>query len=288
MQNRRRQCNGKPPTRRLRRGALALAGMALLPAIAGAQTPPADSAIGAWRFGASLYGYLPDVKATSSFPADSGGTPIGVNGGSLLDNLKFTVMGSFDAHNGRWGVFTDLLYLNLGANKQQSREFTIGRAEIPAGTTADLEWDFKGTVWTLAGQYRVMDDPAVSVDALAGLRWLDVRTTTRWNISGNLGPLLPEGRSGSHESDENIFDGVVGVKGRVALGAPGSWYVPFYLDVGAGESKLTWQAATGISYAFKWGEVNALWRYLSYDMKSGKSVQDLSFSGPMVGATWRW
>ena len=49
-------------------------------------------------------------------------------------------MGSFDAHNGRWGVFTDFLYLNLGANKQQSREFTIGGAEIPAGTTADLDW----------------------------------------------------------------------------------------------------------------------------------------------------
>ena len=90
------------------------------------------------------------------------------------------------------------------------------------------------------------------------------------------------------ETTQNIFDGIVGVKGRVALGAPGSWYVPFYLDVGAGESKLTWQAATGISYAFKWGEVSALWRYLSYDMKSGKGLQDLSFSGPMVGATWRW
>ena len=60
------------------------------------------------------------------------------------------------------------------------------------------------------------------------------------------------------------------------------------LDVGGGESDLTWQAMGGISYAFKWGEITAMWRYLSYDMKPGKSLKDLSFSGPMVGATWRW
>jgi hypothetical protein len=45
--------------------------------------------------------------------------------------------------------------------------------------------------------------------------------------------------------------------------------VPFLADVGAGESKLTWQAAGGISYGFKWGEVTAMYRYLSYEMKSG-------------------
>jgi hypothetical protein len=62
----------------------------------------------------------------------------------------------------------------------------------------------------------------------------------------------------------------------------------FYVDVGAGESDLTWQAAAGISYGFKRGKLSAVCRYLSYEMKSGKSLKDLSFSGPMVGATWRW
>ena len=31
-----------------------------------------------------------------------------------------------------------------------------------------------------------------------------------------------------------------------------------------------------------------MWRYISYDMKSGNSIEALSFSGPMVGATFRW
>ena len=197
-------------------------------------------------------------------------------------------MGSLDAHNGRWGVFTDFIKLNLGGNKHQSRDFTLGNAEIPAGTTADLDWTLKGTVWTIAGQYRIVADPAVTVDALAGLRWFDIRTTTSWSISGSLGPILPAGRTGNTEDESSVFDGIVGVRGRFGLGSPGPWSVPFYLDVGTGESKLTWQAAAGISYAFKWGEVGALWRYLSYEMKSGRSLADVSFNGPMVGATWRW
>jgi hypothetical protein len=267
---------------------LVVAGIAVLPSLAAAQASEAKSTPGAWRYGASLYVYLPSLRGTSSAPVDSNGTPIGISADKLVDSLKFTLMGSFDAHNGRWGVFTDLLYLDLGGDKQQSRDFTIGGSDIPAGTTADLGWTFKGTIWTVAGQYRLLADPGGTLDALAGVRWFDVRTTARWNISGNLGPILPAGRTGSREAEESLFDGIVGVKGRLALGSSSPWSVPFYADVGAGESKLTWQAAGGIAYAFKWGEASALYRYLSYEMKSGRSLKDLSFSGPMIGVTWRW
>ncbi len=58
--------------------------------------------------------------------------------------------------------------------------------------------------------------------------------------------------------------------------------------MGTGDSDLTWQAAAGIAYGFKWGEVSALWRYIDYDMKSGSAMQNVRFSGPMVGATFRW
>lgn len=56
----------------------------------------------------------------------------------------------------------------------------------------------------------------------------------------------------------------------------------------SGESRLTWQVVGGISYAYAWGELSAMWRYLAYDMKSGGAVKDLDFSGPMLGATFRW
>src|SRR4029453_4711191 len=104
-------------------------------------------------------------------------------------------------------------------------------------------------------QWGVFSDPALTMDALAGARLLDVKTTTRWSISGNLGPIAPSGRTGSSESTSRELDGIVGVKGRTRLGTSGRWTLPFYLDVGAGDSDLTWQAAAGVSYGFKWGEL---------------------------------
>lgn len=276
--------------RRLRRRAATLAAAVgvLAPTLLAAQTAPSEPIPGAWRFGASLYIYLPSISADSSAPADSGGNRINFNFDNFLDNLEFTLMGSLDAHNGRWGAFTDLIYLNTHSTKQQSRDFTIGRIGIPAGTTANLDLDFKGVMWTLAGQYRVYSDPALTMDALAGLRLLEVRTTTGWSISGNLGPIAPSGRTGSFENKSRELDGIVGVKGRAGLGSSGRWTLPFYLDVGAGDSDLTWQAAAGISYGFKWGELTAMWRYLGYDLKPGLNIEDLKFNGPLIGATFRW
>jgi len=250
-----------------------------------AQASQSEPAPGGWRYGASLYLYVPTLGGTSSAPADSGGTPIDVD---VVDTLKVTLMGSFDAHNGRWGVFTDLVYLNLGDSKQRSRDFTIGDVGLPAGTTADIEWDLKGLAWTIAGEYRVVSNSALTLDALAGARLLDIRTTMQWSISGDLGPILPSGRTGSSEETNSALDAIVGVKGRLTPGSSGRWSVPVYLDVGAGESELTWQAAAGISYAYEWGELTAMWRYLAYEMKPGNSMKDLNFSGPMFGATFRW
>ena len=87
---------------------------------------------------------------------------------------------------------------------------------------------------------------------------------------------------------EKVWDAIVGVKGRYAFGTDMKWSVPFYLDVGAGQSDRTTQAAIGIAYQFHWGELGAMWRYLDYNMKSGKQIQDVNLSGPMIGAAWRW
>ena len=75
---------------------------------------------------------------------------------------------------------------------------------------------------------------------------------------------------------------------RYAFGDRLQWYVLLYADIGAGDSQLTWQAAAGLGYAFGWGDVVGLWRYLRYDFKSDQAIQDLAFNGPMIGVTFRW
>lgn len=275
-----------PATRVRHRHPLALAlgaamfGMVCPPHAAG-QSPDA----GPWRYTASLYLYVPDVGASTRVPAEPGGTTLNVD---VLSHLEFTLMGSLDAHNGRWGVFTDFVYLDFGDTAERSRDFTIGDAGIPAGTSARFDWDLKGVSWTVAGQYRLASDAALTLDAIGGLRLLDIRDELRWDISGSLGPLPPSARSGASDNKLSLWDGIVGLKGRYVPTPGSAWSLPFYVDVGAGESRLTWQAAAGVGYAFSWGQLSALWRHLSYEMKSGGTLTELSFSGPMVGATWRW
>ena len=266
----------------------ALVAAALMPAAAMAQSVPAPAA-GPWRYAASVYLYFPSVSGSTSYPADSGGTPINISAENVLERLKMAAMGSFDAHNGQWGVFTDLVYLRFGDTKTNSRDFTIGNIGLPASTTANLEWDLKGWVWTVAGEYRLpVSDPAWTLDLLAGTRLFDLRTQLTWNISGSLGPLDPAARAGTATVSDSVWNGIVGVKGRYVFGGNRQWAVPFYADIGTGESKLTVQAAAGVSYAFQWGELNALYRYLGYEAKSGKAISEVNFSGPQVGAVFRW
>ncbi len=199
-----------------------------------------------------------------------------------------TFMGSLGAHNGKWGVFTDILYLNLGANKSATRDFTIGGIGIPASATADLSYDLKGWIWTLAGQYRVTARPDYTMDLLAGARMFDLKQRLDYTVSGDLGGIPLGQRAGRANVDDRVWDGIVGVKGRYAFGANRQWSVPYYLDVGAGQSRMTWQGAVGIAYGFRWGELSAMWRYIGYDFKSDGKVSEMNFNGPMVGATFRW
>ena len=221
-------------------------------------------------------------------PASTGGASINVDADTILSNLKMTFMGTLDVHNGRWGAFTDVLYLDIGGSKSNTRDFSIGNIGLPASTTADLNLDLKGTIWTVAGEYRVISDPATKVDLLAGARLFNIKPTLGWSIHGDLGPIPGPGRSGSKEIDESVWDGIVGVKGRYAFGDNRAWYVPFYFDIGTGQSDLTWQAAGGIGYTYRWGSVFAMWRYLDYNFKSGKDLEDMNFNGPMLGVAFQW
>lgn len=262
---------------------LAIALAAWSPLQAGAQSA---APTGAWHFGGSIYGYLPTLSGSSTIPADAAGTPIEVDASQILDKLKFTFMGSLDAHNGRWGGFTDVMYLDLGNSKDQSRAFTIGNAGLPADTTAHIEWDLKGLVWTTAGEYRLVSLPEFTLDGLAGARLLALKQTIKWNISGSLGSIAAAGRTGESSTNMSLWDAIAGVKGRYAFND--RWSLPFYADIGTGQSDLTLQAAAGVSYGYSWGEITAMYRYLSYDMKSGKALNNLKFNGPMIGATFRW
>jgi hypothetical protein len=247
----------------------------------------AQSATDDWQFRAVIYGYLPTIGGKSAFPAGSG-TSVNVDADTILDNLKFTFMGTLEVQKGRWGAFTDVLYMDVGGSKNETRDVTIGNEHLPAGVNANLTLDIKGAVWELAGSYRALATPETTVDVFAGTRLLSVKQNLGWDFSADVGPIVGPGRQGSSEIKIDNWDGIVGAKGRFAFGDRHEWFVPYYVDVGTGDSDLTWQAIGGVGYAFKWGDVIATWRYLDYKFKSDQKLEDLTFSGPQIGVAFRW
>jgi hypothetical protein len=256
------------------------------PAAAQSALPPWEA--GKWQFSASLNGFVPAIDGKVNYAGDTRSSDIHVSMRGVLSNLKMTFQGSLDVHNGRWGIFNDVVYANIGGVRSQTCDFSLGNIGIPATATTDLNLGVKATVWTVAGEYRVVSDPAWTVDLLAGDRLLDIKTTLGFSINGDLGPIVLPGRSGNKEVSDSLWDGVVGVKGRYTFADGRKWFLPFYLDVGTGQTKLTWQAVAGVGYGFHRGDLVATYRYLDWNAKSGKSVEDLSFGGPMISATWRW
>jgi len=267
---------------------MALAASALLPMSVAAQTTQSGWGAEKWQFTATLYGWVPAIDQTVNFPGDQGSTDVHVGMSDVLSALKMTFQGSFDAHNGRWGIFNDLFYADLGGAKSRTRDFSVGNIGLPASTETDLTLDIKTLIWTVAGEYRIESDPAWTLDLLAGARMAQMKPTLDYSITGDLGPLVIPGREGSKQVDERVWDGIVGVKGRYTFGDGRKWYVPFYADVGTGQSQLTWQIAGGIGYTADWGSVFATWRYLDYSFKSGNKLDDFSLNGPMVGVAFQW
>ena len=256
--------------------------------LAAAAAPVAAQSQGnnAWQFEASIYGWFPAISGTTSFPPGGGGPSIDVSMGDVIDALKFTFMGNFGMRMGQWGLWTDLVYADFGVSRSASRDFSIGGHPLPVGISADLDLDLKSWIWTLAGTYRLKDDSEGAMDVLFGARMLDMTNGLSWNIQGSGGNLPP--RSGFKEVSVTNWDGIVGLKGRALLGADRTWFIPFYVDVGAGESNFTWQVNAGVGYRFDWGALVASWRYLDYDFKSGSHVSDLSFNGPLIGASFNF
>jgi hypothetical protein len=85
----------------------------------------------------------------------------------------------------------------------------------------------------------VIDNPDLRVQVFAGARNLNVDASAHWLLQGPLNQFPQEGEV-SEEAD--AWDGLIGVRGAATIE---HWVFPYYLDVGAGDSALTWQAMIG-------------------------------------------
>jgi len=204
-----------------------------------------------WKFGVELYGWAASVGGKSA----SGGD-IDVDFDDLLSDLEMAFMGGFAARKGKWSLLADVMYLNLEDDE-----------DVAPGVKTSVE--VKGWVVTPLIGYNFLETEKISLHGVAGARYLWLKAYL--DLSG-----YPAVSDKGH-----VWDAVVGVRGQVTLTK--KWYLPFYGDVGTGDSDLTWQVLAGIGYKFKWFDVVAAYRYLDWDFDDNAAIDDLNFSGPIVG-----
>jgi hypothetical protein len=273
-----------------RKSTLSMTASSVALAIAAASAPVSARAQPAppTEVGVAIYGWFPDIRGTTRFAQQTGGGDFTVDVGEILERLEFTFQGTIDVRRGRWGLLADVVYMSVGDSASAVRNASVGGVQLPVGASADVDLDMKSWIWTVAGTWRAVEQATHTIDVLAGVRYLDVEQTAGWTLGGNLGAIPLPGRAGTAKASLGNLDAIVGLRGRVALGAGSPWFVPYHLDLGSGESDFTWQAMAGLGYAFGRGEAVAAWRVLGYDFASKERIADLRFSGPMVGARFTW
>lgn len=267
----------------------AVAGAGMLVSGGLASAAGVDMYDGQWHYSLTPYAWFPNIHQTLQYSTPLGGgktVDVEVKPDSYLSNLDFALMGTFEARKGDWAVAMDLIYNDFSNQDSKIRNVQGpgGNLSLPIDTSLNV--DIKALIWEGIGSYTVARSATGTLDVFGGVRYLGLKTSTDLSFSGPEGII---GRSGSQSNRLNVWDGIVGVRGEVKIGDSGDWFLPYYLDIGAGShSNWTWQGWTGVGYRFDWGDVVLAYRNLYYSTDGDKVVDDLRMAGPALGATFRW
>jgi opacity protein-like surface antigen len=131
-----------------------------------------------------------------------------------------------------------------------------------------------------AFEYRLIDDEAGSLDALAGARLWSV--STDFDFSGNV-------INASANDSETWVDPIVGFRGRLNL-SPDFFLTSWAMIGGFGVlSDFTWDVMGGIGYQVRDSvSLVAGYRGLGVDHKNDGFVFDVTQDGPIPGAVFRF
>lgn len=258
-------------------------------ASAGAEIPairPVDP--DQWTFTLSPYLWMAGVKSTTAFtPAGTGRTleaNVDESFTEILDDLNFAIMAGGEARRGKYSLQTDAIYMNILQKGSRVRDvigpFGQREATLDLGSKVKL----KTVIWTLTGGYDIFRNDSGFVQLFGGFRYLGLNTTLDWNLTGSHGNLA---RAGTVKAKPDIWNGIAGLRGEHALG-DGPWKAVYYGDVGAGGSRLTWQALGQVAWVHSWGDVALGWRYMEFKQGTQNATDNLKLNGPIITLNWRF
>jgi hypothetical protein len=232
-----------------------------------------------WKFDATLYLWGAGIDADTQT-----GGEIDISFDDILNDLDMAFMGSVGARKGKWSLAADTIYLDISQDEGGSETIPV-LGPVTVERTVDTDIDMKASITTFGGGYNLVDNERVALDLMAGGRYAWVDVSVKLDLD-RAGTVLQTSRQEKVSDSKGVWDGIVGARGEIHLND--HWYLPYYADVGTGQSDLTWQALAGVGYRFRWGDVLAAYRYLDYDFDSNFLLKNLTVSGPALGARFHF
>jgi hypothetical protein len=267
--------------------------------IARAQQPanssPPGNTIPGWTISVAPYLWLPTINLNLGYnlPANLGGrlpTDVSAGVGDVFSHLDFAALFAAEARYDRFSVLTDFMYLKLSATPSNIRSldfFGLPSMPISRSLETSVGTTTQTVVWTQSVGYTIAQGPWGNFDALVGFRLLNVNATTNYSLAlsvvGPRGNGARFGGVGGISTSDSIWNGIAGFRGRVQIQNSG-FFLPYYFDIGAGGSNLTWQISGGVGYQQGRWAFSASYRYLSFNQGSNGVVRVTNMRGPVLMA----
>jgi opacity protein-like surface antigen len=236
-----------------------------------------------WDVELTPYFWAAELKGDATLRGRTGSADVSFS--DILDNLDIAFMGRVEGWKGRWGLYFDGLYMDLGT------EFTTPRGSVSADADVKmtmLDFGIGHRVWeTKVGQE---DGQKVSIDLLGGGRYMNLGEQIDVVNGGPLSDVVSIGRT--FRRREEWVEPVVGgrlrwdLNDKLAAGVRADFGG---FDIGNG-SNLSWNLIGAIDYELKDNmNLKAGYRIFDIDYDSGSGNKefglDAQFRGPIFGLT---
>lgn len=238
-----------------------------------AQTGPATAMDGRWHFAVVPYFWFSGMEGSVSMKGLPE-VPVEKSFSDIWSDLDMGFQGHFEARHDRWGLGTDVVYMNLGAGVAEGRP-TLEQL----GLNADVrQLVLEGLAFRRVASGGKAENPAY-LDVLAGARY-----------SGTSSRLRGSEFDGTKRTLDWV-DALAGVRFHVTLGSRLGFSARG--DVAGFGSDVTWNARADLGYGLSERWVAGLaWRWNKVDYDEGEGADrklfDMTYNGPLVYVGYTW
>jgi hypothetical protein len=225
---------------------------------------------GDWQISASPYLWLPGIHGTvGAFDRDA---DVSISPTELLSHFRFGLMGIVDARWKRLVLPLDVIWSRLGDDKA-----------LPGVLLGATSADVKASMFILTPKVgvRLIDEPKIKGDFMAGFRYWHLGQTLKFN---------PSVLNLNFSTSQSWVDPVVG--GRIESPLSPKFSVTVFGDVGGWGTGSQSEYQVGGVLGYKLKETVTLqagYRYLDVNYRGGgvrRPVFDAHLSGVVIGATF--